>query len=179
MRVVACPVSDDGNAKQKKSPGWPQLPYESIGLKPCVAVTRTYWKTRGSVALVKGFVLPAHGLASGPGGHAVPVGVLSAQVQTLVTVGVAPDGNRPRLVKVAAVTLGSALATWAPARAALSREAALPMRTPYSATPSPKRTSTGAAIANSIAAAPSTARKPRHHRLATADLFCFIDDLTP
>jgi hypothetical protein len=91
-----------------------------MGLTDWVTVTCVYSKTRVSVALVKVFVTPLHGVANGPGGQVAPEGqVLSAQVQTLETVGVIPEGKSP--VICAAVTLGLALPTSAPARVALSR----------------------------------------------------------
>jgi hypothetical protein len=85
-----------------------KVPYDTIGLTDWVAATFTYSKTRGSTGepAMKGFVFPLHGVASGPGGQAVPVGhLLSMQVHTAETVGVTaetmgvtPFGNKFRAV---------------------------------------------------------------------------------
>src|SRR5690242_17262019 len=88
-----------------------KVPYEMIGLTDFEAATCTYSKTRGSAGapVIKGFVFPLQGVASGPGGQAAPLDhVLSMHVKTDVTVGVTPDGKRFRVVSCAAVTLGLA-----------------------------------------------------------------------
>src|SRR5947209_11839821 len=108
-----------------------KVPYETIGLTDCVAVTCTYSKTRGSTGFpaTNGLVLPAQGVVSGPGGQAAAFGqVLSAQVQTDVTVGVLPGGKKA--VSWAPVTLGFAFATSAPARVAPTRAAESAIRKP-------------------------------------------------
>ena len=100
-----------------------KVPYETMGLTVCAAVTLTYLRTRLSGRLVYGFVtgLPLLAVAHAFAG-AVAVGqataVLSTQLQTDVTVGVMPDGKRFRAVSPAPVTLVFALPTSAPARVA-------------------------------------------------------------
>jgi hypothetical protein len=108
-----------------------KVPYETIGLTVCAAVTLTYLRTRLSGRLVYGFVtgVVAHGFAG-----VVAVGqataVLSTQVQVDVTFGVIPDGKRFRAVSWAPVTFGFALPTSAPARVAPSRAAESPISNP-------------------------------------------------
>ena len=79
---------------------------------------------------IYGVVAHALGRRTNEIGIRLALGAVPAQVQTLVTAGVAPEGKRPRLARLAAVTLGLTLATSTPARAALSREAALPSSIP-------------------------------------------------